>query len=679
MSQTKFNYTSGGEFTLKGENYVGYFNVNELGDAYTGRYYSELSDILLTPVSVYSADYYRSSNFRDRYVYDTLSLPNSLDSILIQPSELVNYASINSKIKLLHDNMIYLHSKMFMGDTNTPTDKNYYVFCNPYETKEIEWKQKPSTFGSIGEWADDIYIATDAINPNKDLSYTKLDELKKFVIIPTTTNSYSIFGITNTFLIGLTSSRVSDLSSDIVLSSTKVTYYKNVIDNNTSEKCQNLQDIAYNGRYLYVTDSDINGGGQVFKYDVNSYITNDPVFNGDIYLIETIGGLGTLSDTTKFNRCTTLGKKDDELYVYDEGNDCVKIFDSNFVWKSTIKLPSLYKYVILDIKYRYLNNKIYFLYKINDGKLQNGTLTYKYGLLEYDSNLIQTNNYVFEDVLTTDINGAETEQFVSFEFSEQDSNVFYVASTNTIYKKFVTKPNSPAFSTFTTDMFYPVGSFIWNSSSTVKWEEMTTKTWNGSKANVALTDILIIPEDETSKYTKNIDNLFVMAEFEIPTGSLSGRAIYHFKETTNYNSVLRDTNLKYYNYKKIALDKNEYIQSIVLNKEFFKLFSNIVQFKNTLKGRFFFEYGEDDELLIRDILYFTDDEINTLTVELEYNCYVNDNELVQPNVINRMLRKLYKFQENVVELTKVKIRNLKKVANAGKLLPPEYSDTLVID
>ena len=45
--QTKFNYTSGEEFTkADGLSYVGYFNVTDKEEVYTGRYFSETSEIL---------------------------------------------------------------------------------------------------------------------------------------------------------------------------------------------------------------------------------------------------------------------------------------------------------------------------------------------------------------------------------------------------------------------------------------------------------------------------------------------------------------------------------------------------------------------------------------------------------------------------------------------------------
>lgn len=623
MIQTKFNYTSGGEFQLSGSDYIGYFNINDEGLAYTGRYYDSNSKLLLTPESVYSADYYRSSNFRDRFVFDTLTLPYDYTKIEIQPNEIVTYETFNTKIKYLHDNLIYLHSKMFMGSTNTPSDNSYTVLCNVLGTSGFDWNITPSSYGTL------------STSPTLS-GYAEFDTMKKMVIIPMNDNiGYSIFGITDTYLIGLTSKNVNN-----TLTGAQFTLYTNVIDNNTNQKCINLSDIMYDGRYLYITDSQINSGGQVFKYDVTGYYTNDEVFDNKIFLIDQIGGIGSLNKNTKFNGCTVLGYKDDNILVYDSGNGAIKVFDSNFVWKQTIKISTLRNYTVLDMKNRKINNHLYVLYE-NLTDLQ-------FGLFEYDETYQLINNYIFEDVL----NAESDIRFKRIAFSEQDSNVFYALTNGTVYKKFFSKPEK-TFAIFSRDEFYPDDNFVW---------DLVDKTWDTVeyiwnlyavfKFNLTVQDIAIIPDES------NHDNMFL----------LGPSCIYKMKERTDYESVLRDQNLKYYNYSKIELNKKEYNQALTYNKELYKLFSNIIQFKNNLVGRFFFEFDKYGDLIIRDFAYFKDEEINTLSIDLKYDSFVNDNELVQPNVINRMLKKIYDFQLKVIELTNVKILNLKTAIQDNNIL-----------
>lgn len=92
-----------------------------------------------------------------------------------------------------------------------------------------------------------------------------------------------------------------------------------VIDNYSNQKCLNLEDIKFDGRFIFVTDSQINGGGQVFKYDISSYITNDEIYEFNRFLVEQIGGAGTETRTDKFSGCSVLGVNESSVWVYDSG------------------------------------------------------------------------------------------------------------------------------------------------------------------------------------------------------------------------------------------------------------------------------------------------------------------------------------------------------------------------
>jgi hypothetical protein len=239
----------------------------------------------------------------------------------------------------------------------------------------------------------------------------------------------------------------------------------------------------------------------------------------------------------------------------------------------------------------------------------------KFGLFEYDEKYELTSTTIFTDILypTTDI------KFNRFCISEQDSNVFYVCTENSIFKKFFSKPEG-SFAVLSRSKFYPDDLF-----------------------DVRIKDMKIISSD------RNQDNLYFMGTSFVSL----------LQERTDYLTVLRDDNVPYYNYNRIKFNSNEYNQSFVINKEFYKIFSNIIQFKNTLRGRFYAEFNDYGDILYKDYIYLTDEEINTLNVELEFNSFINDNELVQPNVINRLFKKIYEFQEKILSLSQVKLKNLK--------------------
>jgi len=623
--QTRFNYSTGGEFLNSDlTHYVGYFNVNDNREVYTGKYYTNTSSKLLTLISEYSADYHKSEYFKDRYVFDELSLPYTLDEILIQPNELVGYTSLNKKLRFLHENLIYMYSKLFMGSTDVPYDKHVNTLCNPIRSEEFDWQIR----------ANNSVFAYNTLSSVSSLSgFKEFDNMKRFVVIPFVDKTgISILSISNTHLMGLT----SKITENGQLSEANFTLYTDVIDNFSNQKCQNLEDITCDGEFLYISDSKINGGGQVFKYDINSYLTNDIIYEGNRYLVETIGGIGDIQRINKFNGCSVLGSRPNELWVYDYGNNSIKIYDKNFVWKKTIKIPSIRKYKVLDIRHRIINNHVYVLFEDSyDGK------NIQYGLFEYDELNQFINTYVFEDILYD----ASDKSFKRIAISEQDSNVFYAITNTTIYKKFFSRPEK-TFAVFERDDFAPDDIFIYDYINQ-NWEDLEdNKTWNYTEyfnLNFTTNDIYISSSD------KNKDDLYF----------LGNSYISHLNEKTEYLSLLQHDNLPYYNFERIKFENVEYNQSWVLNKEFYKLFSNIIQFKNNLKGRFYAQFNNYGDLVYKDYIYLTDEEINTLDIELEYNSFINDNEFVQPNVINRLFKKIYQFELNLLNLTKVKLKNLK--------------------
>jgi hypothetical protein len=650
--QIKFNYSEGGEFILPSNffktnekdlqgntivsniygkkysvdstnHYIGYVNVDENGKVYTEKYYDENSVELSFDVE-YGADYIASKYFKDRLLYKQLKLPYGLNELLIEPNEIVNFNLLNQKIKYLHENLIFMYSKLFVGSTEVPVDRNVNILCSKVDTTNFQWEKRTESSFS--------YNKIESISEYS--LYKEYDMIKSFVVIPIKNNPnvISIIAISNTHVIGLS----SQIDNNGQLSNHKILLYTDVIDNYSQQQCINLEDVCFDGRYLYISDSKVNGGGQVFKYDVTTFYTNDNVFEGKKFLVEPIGGTGTTERKNKFNGCSILGITSNELWVYDSGNNVIKIFDKGFIFKKLLKVPTG-QYKILDIRYRKMNDKIYLLYK-NYSDVNN----LKFGYFEYTSNYKLTDTIQFSDVLYED----NDKEFNRMCISEQDSNVFYVISNNSIYKKFFSNPES-SFAIFDRGLIIPDDNFIWNVVDNNWDEEFTQWTNDDFFSMFKVNDIFILGSD------KNKDDLFC----------IGNSFISHFNEKTNYQSVLKDINPNYYNYNKIKFESIEYNQTLTLNKELYKLFSNLIQIKNNLKGRFFAEYNKYGDLIYIDYVCFDDIEINLLDLETIFNSFINDNEFVQPNVLNRFFKKIYEFQINLFNLTTAKVKNIKTKLN----------------
>jgi hypothetical protein len=620
--QTKFNYTNGDEFLLNGVPYTGYYNVNDSGDTYTEKYYNAKSNVLLNALSEYSADYCRSEYFKDRFPLDTISLPHNLEEILISPNELVNFNTLNSKLLLLNKNIIYLYSKMFMGSTQIPVG---------FDVTLSNYKKLDDSYSF--EWSNDRGLISPVSYNPLYTQFSEFDKIKKFVIVPFFDNSgIGMIGISDTYVVGLTSAYTSTGS----LSNPEFVLYTNYIDNDSLETFKKLEDITYDGNHLFISDSKINGGGQVFKYDINSFYSKNPIFNYKKYLMEPIGGVGGLDRDNKFNGCSILGSKDGEVWIYDSGNGVVKIYDSNFIFKKIIRISNVIDYKILDIRYRKIDDCMYLLYEYLDENT--GNLRFGYFIYNNYNTLIKT--VLFNDVLQTD----SDVRFNRMAMSEQDSNIFYLTTNVTVYKKFFSRPED-TIAVFFRDSFTNQDSFTFDRVD-INFDD-TTYTFNYNEYynfDMAVSDIYIVGND-----TKDYDDMFLFGN-----GFIS-----HFKEKTEYDMMLRNKNLLYYNMEKLKFEKNEYAQSFVFNKEFFKLYFNVLQLKNNLLGKFLFEFDKYGNLKNRDIVYLTDDEINSIGVDIEYDSFVNDNEFLNPNVINRLIKDIYNLQLNILSITIAKILNLK--------------------
>lgn len=613
--QIKFNYTNGLEFKDPYDrNYVGYFNIDSNGNAYSGRYKSDSSK-LLQPYDNISSDFHLSKFFKDRIVFDDFQFPNSLESILIASNELVTNKVIDYKFKLIDENLMYLYSRMFSGDMDVPDSVPLALIPNQgqYDLHNlIFWKELSDTI-------KDSYRTDIA-------EYPEIQKMKKFVVVPfTRKDGYAIFGITDTHFISFKTFFESGK-----LNYAKLFIYQQVIDNNTSQKCFNLEDITYDGTNIYVTDSKINDGGQVFKYDVISHTGNDFVYDDKRYLLEAIGGYGTFLNKNKFKGCSTIGSKEKELWIYDSGNNCIKVFFETFVWKRTLRLDtSTHDYKILCIKHRKLTNEMYVLFRKTN---KDDSTDIQFGFLIYGEkyNLVRTE--IFEDTFfdkdTTNTIQADIEGFQRFDFSNLDSNVVYVITEINVHKKFLTNTKK-SFAVFDRNKIFS------NTAIDQAMEDLT----DSIKFNAL--DIISIEQD------KDFDCLFVLAQ----------NSILFFQEKCNYVSMLKRNDLNYYPYKDIILDKNEYVQSFILNKEFFKLYSNLLQLKNNLEGRLEYFFNDYGDVAGNEKRYLLDEEINSLKLEINFNCFFNDNELVDPNVINRHFIIFYNIMQKTLDLTKDYVLN----------------------
>jgi hypothetical protein len=271
--------------------------------------------------------------------------------------------------------------------------------------------------------------------------------------------------------------------------------------------------------------------------------------------------------------------------------------------------------------------------------LTHNTANNTFLLFVYGSNLQYEKKILFDDKLYAETDHA----FERMVLSETDSNVFYLLTHNTVYKKFFSNPTK-TFAVFVRSKFGQSPVFKWE-FETINWQN-ENKRWNfDTSIDVMLADAAIITSEQ------GFDNMFVLG---------SGQ-ILHLQEKVEFDTVLRNPKLPCYGYKSMQLDYTENIQAVTINKELYKMYSNILQMKNNIKGRFNFEYSLYGDLEYRDYVYLTDADINKLNVSGSLNTKVNDNELVQAGTINKLFVQIYKLLQSLIDLTQPRVFNFRNI------------------
>jgi hypothetical protein len=213
-----------------------------------------------------------------------------------------------------------------------------------------------------------------------------------------------------------------------------------------------------------------------------------------------------------------------------------------------------------------------------------------------------------------------------------------------VYKKFFSNPKK-TFATFTRSKYGQDPSIAWK-FQTIKWKNMNLRWGFGSgnkKFDLFDVDILNLNDGH--------DSMFV----------LSNSKILFFKEKTIYNSILKNTELPYFKTDKVLLNIEENVQALVLNKELYKIYSNIIQIKNNLKGRFYYKYDNYGDLNYNNYISLLDEEINKINILINYDTKINDNEIVVPQVMNRIFSKIIELENLLFELTEPFIPNFKNL------------------
>lgn len=576
----KVGYTTGDLFTLTGSTYTGYFNVF-LGQPYVGRYTQQIQ---LDSKNTFKTDVYRNTLLFDRLVIDTLTLPYSLNECTIQPNEFVTSRVINDIFYKLNFNTLYIYSKLLISNNSIPINLTATLGVTDSDPNTLNWFTIDSTTitdftnGKYAYLANTVGIKASLFNNE---------------------NNFSLYACTSSAFYALT----GDFNSQTITQIYSSALVRN--DVNNVKTFTNITDFTVVGNDLFIIDS---GSFELYRYNIEE-LQSINSFHRRIY-ISSAGGDYFGSNVLNVPKFITSNYID-KLLVYDVDTNRYVLLDYDFNYIKFATLTSKFE-TVLGLSF----NPNYGLYYI----LTTKSSTLFLNIFDLDLNR-QDKIQLSETLLPGEI-------IKSIEFSANDSNIFYIATTLRVIKKLISRPQN-SIGTFTSENM----SFARNSSGL-----------NRSNVTGDYTGFVLVPS------TNNYDVIF--------TSKKCGVLIS--KESTSYVSVLFNQNVNNYSFDNIALSKYQYVQGNYINVELFKIIKNVFFIKNQLIGNFsttFALSGNAVETLSGNTVNTTDvlngynylKNYDFLTVSNLNDFYIHENERVTPLAINRCLTKIYSLISTLLD------------------------------
>ena len=515
----------------------------------------------------------------DRCLESTLSLPySSFDSIKIQPNETVTNFNINNIITKLYDNYLYLYKSAYVTSNIIPITSIAVagVYGNQFNWFRGLSSSQFNALSSIGLRLDRSNVL--AVKYNSDLD--------RYIIATSTGTDIIIFSSNSTF-----TSITTALSTNTIFQGSGVGWGK-------------IQDIIFgDNNTMYVTDISANN---IFLYDASGLLTDNNLLQNILVYQNSIGGLGTYDDSTKFNNPHSIDYFNSTLYVLDKGNSCIKAYDKNLNWLMTYRLfKDFLSAGPLHLSHdqygnNYVANSNWTVYKYND-------------------------NFTTKEIFDFTSLSAAGDTVRRVVFSQTDPNIFYFITRNNIYKKLVNSPNNT------------IGKYLLN-------------RFNLTNEQFATFDTVPATVDGV-----DYDYNFTLS-YSLTAGKLS-----LFQDNLNAVSILTNDVFDVYPLSGITINKEEYLQNWVINKSISKLLTNHMRLRDNISSKFLFTQDViPGDTLLAGTRYLLPPELMSLYFDQDVTNYIGVNEIFQNNIINRPFENIFNIQQNLLAALDADVRNYSK-------------------
>jgi len=518
----------------------------------------------------------------DRVTGDFIKLPYDFSKIQIPVNELAVSGAINLKLDYFFENLIYLYSQSKLLTNQIP-----YQFSS--------WLGVVSGKNNVS-WNQNTVPNTSAA-PFANAGLSALDFLQDLVTVKTENDEILFIGTQGQHIVYAVTDQ-NYTSFTVILSSP-------FVDEFTQLRNGNVTDLIVDGYNLYSIDYTNNN---VILYDIEGFIGGENIKRNKRYIRKIIGGQGGRYDNGAFKNPFAADFYNSTLVVMDSGNACLKFYDSDLNWR-----------------YSLVVNRIFRNYEIVDIKLHKNKLTGNTDIFMLSKNnkiiILKIMDSSF-DVIDFSEETTTGEIGVKFVFSKNNTNIFYILTNKSIYKKFFTRPQTR------------IGKFDLQRDGVLNYD---------------LKALDIILENEN-------DILFAFSRTSL-SPSLSCGQFLKFIEPNFTNNMLYSYDFDIYNKDQIDIKDEEYSQALTFNKTIIKLINNNYTLLNQARQRFKFDLDSylplsavDIQMTNNDIyqsyrftrdIYIDDSVLNDQNLLINCNNFIGNNENFQSDVINRCLYRIY--------------------------------------
>ena len=474
--------------------------------------------------------------------------------------------------------------------------------------------------------------------------------------------------------------------------------------NKNSLKFLNIKDLRIRGNYLYVVDSKLD---MVMRYDIEFIRRQQGVMSWDkrsVRLLDLLQGSGESKDAIYFNSPCAICADDQNIYVADKKNRCIKRYSNTFDYERTIRNGIFANQEIQTISINPYSFKMSNGVTISPNSLWvfSSTGSSLYVTVISDDRVAYSHRIQRIDLL--DDKYTWKQQFKSVKFSFCDSNYYYLSTTKRVYKLHLSNPSYPFASLSYFKQRILISSMVWSlvpypwhilpcgeddSSVDVTWGYRPPSTSaqvldNAAFALCGVDDYTII-DNQGNRSQFNGDIIFHIGTLynqskvdlyckrnlctfdQIPQGELSKMiktsGIFLYNETSSFITSLTNTDFPCYILQDLRdLDQSQYVNPITFNKIVYKVIYNLINLKNHLIGRFWGAYNIDNIMVFDQLQY--DDYFQQLRIQGDNDLYVHDNEPMSI-MINRIFEKIYDLQETILDHMKSKYRSQGAFTNSS--------------